>query len=207
MGRLVVLLGPTGVGKTALSYAIADDLQSPVISADSRQLYRDMRIGTAAPTDEQLRRCPHYFIGTLAVGDYYSAAMYEADVLRLTQQLFPTHPSLLLTGGSMMYIDAVCNGIDDIPTVDADTRVVLLERYQSEGLEPLVQELRLLDPDYYAIVDPKNPKRVLHALEICYMTGRTYTSFRTRSCRPRPFSVLKIGLTRPREELYRQLCQ
>ena len=205
MGRLVVLLGPTGVGKTALSYAIADHLQSPVISADSRQLYRDMRIGTAAPTDEQLRRCPHYFIGTLAVGDYYSAAMYEADVLRLTQQLFPTHPSLLLTGGSMMYIDVVCNGIDDIPTVDADTRNMLLERYQNEGLEPLVQELRLLDPDYYAIVDPKNPKRVLHALEICYMTGRTYTSFRTRSCRPRPFSVLKIGLTRPREELYARI--
>ena len=205
MGRLVVLLGPTGVGKTELSYAIAEHLQSPVISADSRQLYRDMRIGTAAPTDEQLRRCKHYFIGTLGIDDYYSAAMYEADVLSLTSRLFPTHPSLLLTGGSMMYIDAVCNGIDDIPTVDADTRAMLLERYQSEGLEPLVQELRLLDPDYYAVVDPKNPKRVLHALEICYMTGRTYTSFRTRSCRPRPFSVLKIGLTRPREELYERI--
>ena len=205
MGRLVVLLGPTSVGKTELSYAIADHLQSPVISADSRQLYRDMRIGTAAPTDEQLCHCEHYFIGTLGVDDYYSAAMYEADVLSLTARLFPNHPTLLLTGGSMMYIDAVCNGIDDIPTVDDETRSILLKRYQDEGLEPLVQELRLLDPDYYAIVDQKNPKRVLHALEICYMTGRTYTSFRTRSCSPRPFSVLKIGLTRPREELYARI--
>lgn len=214
MGRLVVLLGPTGVGKTELSYAIAEHLQSPVISADSRQLYRDMRIGTAAPTDEQLRRCKHYFIGTLGIDDYYSAAMYEADVLSLTASLFPIHPDLLLTGGSMMYIDAVCNGIDDIPTVDAETRATLLERYHNEGLEPLVQELRLLDPDYYAIVDQKNPKRVLHALEICYMTGRTYTSFRTGNGRtlaslhplhPRPFSIVKIGLTRPREELYARI--
>lgn len=205
MGRLVVLLGPTGVGKTELSYAIAEHLQSPVISADSRQLYRDMRIGTAAPTDQQLRAREHYFVGTLGVDDYYSAAMYEADVLSLTARLFPTHPDLLLTGGSMMYIDAVCNGIDDIPTVDEETRTMLLNRYHDEGLEPLVQELRLLDPDYYAIVDQKNPKRVLHALEICYMTGRTYTSFRTRNSAPRPFSILKIGLTRPREELYARI--
>lgn len=202
MPRLVVLLGPTGVGKTALSYSIAAHLQSPIISADSRQLYRDMRIGTAAPTDEQLRRCTHYFIGTLGIGDYYSAAQYEADVLSLTASLFPSHPTLLMTGGSMMYIDAVCNGIDDIPTVDADTRDMMLHRYHTEGLEPLVRELRLLDPDYYAIVDQKNPKRVIHALEICYMTGRTYTSYRTRTVSPRPFSVLKVGLTRPREELY-----
>jgi len=207
MGRLVVLLGPTGVGKTALSYTLADHLQSPVISADSRQLYRDMPIGTAAPTAEQLQHCTHYFIGTLNVDDYYSAAQYEADVQRLTAQLFPSNPSLLLTGGSMMYIDAVCRGIDDIPTVDDDTRSLLLERYHDEGLEPLVQELRLLDPQYYNIVDQKNPKRVLHALEICYMTGRTYTSFRTRTSAPRPFSVLKIGLTRPREELYARINQ
>jgi len=205
MGRLVVLLGPTGVGKTELSYAIAEHLQSPVISADSRQIYRDMRIGTAAPTKEQLRRCDHYFIGNLSVEDYYSAAMYEADVLRLTAHLFSDHPDLLLTGGSMMYIDAVCNGIDDIPTVDAETRTILLDRYDKEGLEPLVQELRLLDPDYYSIVDQKNPKRVLHALEICYMTGRTYTSFRTRRATPRPFSIMKIGLLRPREELYERI--
>lgn len=204
-GRLVVLLGPTGVGKTELSYAIADHLQSPVISADSRQLYKEIKIGTAAPSAQQLAHCPHYFIGTLSVSDYYSAAQYEADVLRLTAELFTAHSSLLLTGGSMMYIDAVCKGIDDIPTVDADTRQLLLDRYASEGLEPLARELRLLDPDYYAIVDTKNPKRVLHALEICYMTGRTYTSFRTRGTQPRPFDIVKIGLSRPREELYARI--
>ena len=203
--RLIVLLGPTGVGKTELSYSLAARLQSPVISADSRQLYRETRIGTAAPTPAQLALADHYFIGTLHVGDYYSAAQYEADVLSLTRSLFDTHPTLLLTGGSMMYIDAVCQGIDDIPTVDADTRQLMLDRYAAEGLEPLVRELRLLDPEYYAIVDPRNPKRVIHALEICYMTGRTYTSFRTRHTQPRPFAITKIGLTRPRDELYARI--
>lgn len=205
MNKLVVLLGPTGVGKTELSYTIAEHLHSPVISADSRQLFRELRIGTAAPTDEQLQRCEHHFVGTLELDDYYSAAQYEADVLRLLESLFPTHPALLLTGGSMMYIDAVCQGIDDIPTVDVETRNLLLDRYEAEGLEPLVQELKLLDPDYYRIVDLKNHKRVLHALEICYLTGQTYTSFRTRNTRPRPFDCLKIGLTRPREELYARI--
>lgn len=184
---------------------IARQLDIPIINADSRQLFHELKIGTASPTEEQLQAVRHYFVGTLSIGDYYSASMYEQDVMALLDELFLSGDYALLSGGSMMYIDAVCNGIDDIPTVDTDTRAVLLERYQSEGLEPLVQELRLLDPDYYAIVDPKNPKRVLHALEICYMTGRTYTSFRTRSCRPRPFSVLKIGLTRPREELYARI--
>lgn len=205
MNKLVVLLGPTGVGKTELSYAIADHLQSPILSADSRQLFRELRIGTAAPTDEQLARCTHHFVGTLELDDYYSAAQYEADVLRLLEGLFPTHPAVLLTGGSMMYIDAVCQGIDDIPTVDAETRALLLGRYEAEGLEPLVQELRVLDPAYYRIVDLRNPKRVLHALEICYLTGQTYTSFRTRTTRPRPFECLKIGLTRPRDELYARI--
>ena len=206
MNRLVVLLGPTGVGKTDLSYSLAEHLGSPVISADSRQMYRDLHIGTAAPTAAQLALCDHYFIGNLGLNEYYSAAQYEAEVLALTSRLFDEgHSSLLLTGGSMMYIDAVCEGIDDIPTVDAETRSFLLERYKAEGLEPLVRELRLMDPAYARIADLKNPKRVLHALEICYMTGRTYTSFRTRSTRPRPFRTLKIGLTRPREELYERI--
>lgn len=203
--KLVVLLGPTGVGKTELSYAIAEHLQSPILSADSRQLFRDIPIGTAAPTAEQMARCQHYFIGTLNLDDYYSAAQYEVDVLQLIRELFQTHKALLLTGGSMMYIDAVCQGIDDIPTVDNETRAILLERYAQEGLEQLVQELRLLDPEYYSIVDRKNPKRVIHALEICYMTGNTYTSYRTRSCKPRPFEYIKIGLNRPREELYERI--
>ncbi len=202
MKTLVVLLGPTGVGKTALSFALAERLGSPILSADSRQLYREIPIGTAAPSKEELQLVEHYFIGTHQLSDYYSAAQYEIDVLKLTGELFQTHDALLLTGGSMMYIDAVCKGIDDIPTVDEITRRTLLERYEQEGLESLVDELRLLDPEYYRVVDLKNPKRVIHALEICYMTGRTYTSFRTQTAKERPFHIVKVGLRREREELY-----
>lgn len=202
MKHLIVLIGPTGVGKTELSLSIAERFHSPILSSDSRQLYKDLPIGTAAPTPAQLERVKHYFIGTLQLTDYYSAAQYEADVLTLTAQLFLTHDVLLMTGGSMMYIDAVCKGIDDIPTVDADTRAHLLEHYEEVGLEGLCAELKLLDPEYYHIVDLKNPKRVIHALEICYMTGRTYTSFRTQEKKQRPFHIIKIGLRREREELY-----
>lgn len=205
MKTLVVLLGPTGVGKTALSLALAERLGSPILSADSRQLYSEIPIGTAAPTKEEQQRVKHYFIGTHQLTDYYSAAQYEMDVMNLTEELFKTHETLLLTGGSMMYIDAVCKGIDDIPTVDDITRRTLLNRYETEGLEPLVSELRLLDPEYYNIVDLKNPKRVIHALEICYMTGRTYTSFRTQTTKVRPFRIIKIGLQRDREELYERI--
>ena len=205
MNTLIVLLGPTGVGKTALSFALAERLGSPILSADSRQLYAEIPIGTAAPTKEEQERIKHYFIGTHHLTDYYSAAQYEIDVLKLTEELFKTHSTLLLTGGSMMYIDAVCKGIDDIPTVDEITRRTLLDRYEQEGLEPLVDELRLLDPEYYRVVDLKNPKRVIHALEICYMTGRTYTSFRTQTTKERPFRIIKIGLQREREELYNRI--
>lgn len=205
MKTLVVLLGPTGVGKTALSLALAERLGSPILSADSRQLYSEIPIGTAAPTKEEQQRVKHYFIGTHQLTDYYSAAQYEMDVMNLTEELFKTHETLLLTGGSMMYIDAVCKGIDDIPTVDDITRRTLLNRYETEGLEPLVSELRLLDPEYYNIVDLKNPKRVIHALEICYMTGRTYTSFRTQTIKVRPFRIIKIGLQRDREDLYERI--
>ncbi len=205
MNTLVVLLGPAGVGKTALSFAIAERLGSPILSADSRQLYAEIPIGTAAPTKEEQERVQHHFIGTHHITDYYSAAQYEIDVLRLTDELFKTHSTLLLTGGSMMYIDAVCKGIDDIPTVDDITRRTLLDRYEQEGLGPLVDELRLLDPEYFHIVDLKNPKRIIHALEICYMTGRTYTSFRTQTAKERPFRIVKIGLRREREELYNRI--
>lgn len=205
MSTLIVLIGPTGVGKTELSLRLAEQLHTCILSADSRQLYRDLKIGTAAPTPEQLARVKHYFVGTLGLADYYSAAQYEAEVLKLLETLFQTHDTVLLTGGSMMYIDAVCQGIDDIPTVDAETRQLMLHKYETEGLEHLCAELRLLDPEYYRIVDLKNPKRVIHALEICYMTGRTYTSFRTREKKQRPFRILKVGLTRPREELYERI--
>lgn len=199
---LIVLIGPTGVGKTELSLSIAEHFRTSIVSADSRQLYAELKIGTAAPTPEQLARVPHYFVGTLQLTDYYSAAQYEADVLAQLEILYQNHDTVILTGGSMMYIDAICKGIDDIPTVDNETRQLMLRRYEQEGLDTLCAELRLLDPEYYKIVDLKNPKRVIHALEICYMTGKTYTSFRTRTHKERPFRIIKIGLTRDREELY-----
>lgn len=199
---LIVLIGPTGVGKTDLSIKIAEKYGSPIISADSRQLYSDLKIGTAAPTEEYLKRVKHYFVGTLKLTDYYSAAQYESEVISLLEELFKSNDTILLTGGSMMYIDAICKGIDDIPTVDNETRQMMMEKYEKEGLERLCAELKLLDPEYYSIVDLKNPKRVIHALEICYMTGKTYTSFRTGNRKQRPFDIIKIGLCRDREELY-----
>lgn len=202
---LIVLIGPTGVGKTDLSIKIAEKYGSPIISADSRQLYSDLKIGTAAPTEEYLKRVKHYFVGTLKLTDYYSAAQYESEVISLLEELFKSNDTILLTGGSMMYIDAICKGIDDIPTVDNDTRQMMMEKYEKEGLERLCAELKLLDPEYYSIVDLKNPKRVIHALEICYMTGKTYTSFRTGNKKQRPFNIIKIGLCRDREELYERI--
>ena len=202
---LIVLIGPTGVGKTDLSIKIAEKYNSPIISADSRQLYSELIIGTAAPAEEYLKRVKHYFVGTLKLTDYYSAAQYESDVISLLEELFKGNDTILLTGGSMMYIDAICKGIDDIPTVDNDTRRMMMEKYEKEGLERLCAELKLLDPEYYSIVDLKNPKRVIHALEICYMTGKTYTSFRTGNKKQRPFDIIKIGLCREREELYERI--
>jgi len=203
--NLVVLLGPTAVGKTDLSIKIAKQIASPIISCDSRQIYRDMRIGTAAPTPDQLDLVQHFFIGKLGLQDYYSAAQFESDTLKLTEQLAPQHPNLLMTGGSMMYIDAVCNGIDDIPTIPNEVRDSLKERYEKEGLDPLREELRLLDPEHYKIVDLKNPKRIVHALEVCYTSGKTYTSFRTKTKKERPFNIIKIGLRRDRADLFNRI--
>lgn len=199
---LIVLIGPTGVGKTELSLSIAEHFNTCIVSSDSRQLYADLKIGTAAPTPEQLARVKHHFVGTLQLTDYYSAAQYEAEVMSKLEELFQKNDVVVLTGGSMMYVDAICKGIDDIPTVDKDTRELMMQKYEMEGLEKLCAELKLLDPEYYQIVDLKNPKRVIHALEICYMTGKTYTSFRTQSTKERPFRIIKIGLTRERKELY-----
>lgn len=199
---LVLLLGPTGVGKTDLCIRLADTFHVPIINADSRQIFAEIPIGTAAPTKEQLARVKHYFVGTHHLQDYYSASMFEQDALNIIQNEFLSHPCALMSGGSMMYIDAVCNGIDDIPTVDDQTRAWMKRRLAEEGLPALVQELKELDPEHYAVVDKQNPRRVVHALEICHMTGKTYTSFRTNSKKERPFRILKIGLNRPREELY-----
>ena len=207
MKTLIVITGPTAVGKTALCLDLARHYDIPIINADSRQIYRELKIGTAAPTEEQLRQVRHYFVGTLGLTDYYSASMYEEQVIALLQELFATHDYALLTGGSMMYIDAVCNGIDDIPTVDDETRQTLKRRLADEGLEALCEELRQLDPEHYAIVDRQNPRRVVHALEICHMTGRTYTSFRAGERKQRPFRIVKIGLTRPRDVIYERINQ
>ena len=203
--KLIVITGPTAVGKTELCMEIARRFDIPIINADSRQLFRELRIGTASPTPEQQARVRHYFVGTLSIGDYYSASMYEEDVMALLPQLFQTSDYALLSGGSMMYIDAVCNGIDDIPTVDDETRALMKRRLAEEGLETLVEELRRLDPEHYEVVDRQNPRRVVHALEICHITGRTYTSFRKAQKKERPFRIIKIGLNRDREELYRRI--
>lgn len=206
MKTLITLQGPTGVGKTELSLCLAEFFDTCILNADSRQVYRDIPIGTAAPTEAERQRVPHHFVGMLALTDYYSAAQYESDVMRLLrEEVFPQKDVAILSGGSMMYIDAVCKGIDDIPTIDGDTREMMRERYAREGLAPLAEELRLFDPDYYAVCDIRNPKRVVHALEICYMTGRTYTSFRVRRQAQRPFRIIKIGLQREREELYERI--
>lgn len=209
---LIVVTGPTAVGKTDLCIEIAEKYNIPIINADSRQIYRDLKIGTAAPSKEQQERIKHYFVGTLELDDYYNASMYEQDVLQLTDKLFSEQeekgqekPLLLLTGGSMMYIDAVCNGIDDIPTIRNDVRNAMKERFEREGLPPLLEKLRELDPDYYDIVDKNNTRRVIHGLEICIQTGKTYTSFRKNEKKDRPFKVVKIGLNREREELYRRI--
>ena len=199
---LYVLLGPTAVGKTELALQMAEMLGSPILNCDSRQIYRGMEIGTAAPTKEQQNRVKHYFVGTHDIGSYYSAAQYEQDVLSLVSELDGSHRSLLLTGGSMMYLDAVCNGIDDIPSVDAEVRETLAKRLADGGIDEMRNELRLLDPDYYHTADTRNPKRVVHALEVCYTTGRPYSSFLTKERKSRPFQIVKIGLKRERQELF-----
>ena len=186
---------------------IAQHFGIPIINADSRQIYKELKIGTASPTIEQMRRVTHYFVGSLSLHDYYSASLFEQQVLDILQREFEHSDYALLTGGSMMYIDAVCNGIDDIPTVDDETRETLKRRLADEGLEALVEELRQLDPEYYEIVDKQNPRRVVHGLEICLMTGKTYTSFRKREKKERPFRIVKIGLNRDREELYNRINQ
>lgn len=207
MNTLLVITGPTAVGKTDLCLEIAESRGIPVINADSRQIYRDMPIGTAAPTAEQMQRVKHYFVGTLALDEYYNASMYEQDVMTLLSQMFEGKDDALaiMTGGSMMYIDAVCNGIDDIPTIRDDIRQLYKDRLATEGLDPLLAELKTLDPEYYDIVDKCNPRRVVHGLEICRQTGTTYTSFRIRERKQRPFRIVKIALNRPRDILYKRI--
>ena len=205
--KLIVVLGPTGVGKTELCLQLAEHYHTPIVNADSRQIFQEIPIGTAAPTAEQQQRVAHYFVGNHHIQDYYSAAMYESDAMEILSQLFLSQDIALLTGGSMMYIDAVCKGIDDIPTVRDDIRNWMKERLEKEGLPALVEELHQLDPEHWNIVDKKNPSRVVHALEICHQTGKPYTYFRKSEKKKRPFDIIKIGLNRDRAELYDRINQ
>jgi len=202
---LVVLIGPTGIGKTELSLRLAQVLKTEIISSDSRQIFKELKIGTAAPTEEQLNIVKHHMVGTHSVNDYYNAYEFEQDVLKLLDKLFLSHKNVLMTGGSMMYVDAVCKGIDDLPTIDPELRQEVMDMFDNEGLEAVRRRLKILDPDFYDQVDLKNHKRVMHALEVCLMTGKPYSSLRKNSDRKRPFNILKIGLDMDRTELYKRI--
>lgn len=199
---LVVITGPTGVGKSDTAVWLARELNAEIISADSRQLYRDIPIGTAAPTAEQMAEVKHHFVGTLSLEEYYSAAQFEDDVMQLLPRLFTRSPYVVMCGGSMMYVDAVCKGIDNIPTISDEIRREVVERFERDGAEAMREELRRLDPVYYNQVDLKNHKRVIHAVEICLQAGRPYSELRTNSVKQRPFRIVKIGLNLPREQLF-----
>ena len=202
MNPLVVIPGPTGVGKTDPAISIAQALSAEINSADSRQLYRDNPIGTAAPTAVQQSLVPHHFVGTLGLEEYYSAAQFESDVMQLLPQLFERSPYAVMCGGSMLYIDAVCKGIDDIPTISDEIRQQVYAEYEQYGLDYMLNRLQTLDPEHYAVVDKKNHKRVVHAVEICLQAGCSYTSLRTNKAKERPFRIVKIGLNMPREQLF-----
>ena len=204
---LLILLGPTGVGKTDISIDLASYYQTEIISCDSRQIYKEMNIGTAVPDLQILESVPHHFVGSHSIHDYYNASKFEVEVLQKLEMLFQKNEVVLMTGGSMLYIDALCKGIDDLPEVDEEIRRSLMQRMETEGIESLRNELRFYDPVYYDEVDLRNPKRILHALEICLMTGSPYSSFRTNQHRERPFNIIKIGINRDRDILYNRINQ
>lgn len=203
----IVLLGPTGVGKTALSLKLAKLLDAPIVSADSRQFFREMQIGTAAPTQQELMSVAHYLIGNKSITERYSCGMFELDALKTLDVIFKSHSNALIVGGSMLYIDAICKGIDDFPSPDPELRKSLETQLKEQGIDSLRSQLKLLDPEQYNTIDLKNPQRILKAVEVCLQTGRPYSSFLTQPNRERPFRIVKIGLNRPREELYRLINQ
>ena len=207
MNTLIVVLGPTGVGKSDISIQLAKFYKTDIISADSRQLFRELSIGTAVPNKSDLKSVCHHFIQSRSIHDYYNVSEYETEALELINYLFKTKNPLILAGGSMMYVDTICKGIDDIPTVFPEIRKKIIEWYEEHGLEKLRQRLLTLDPEYYHIVDLNNPKRLLHAVEVCQMTGKTFTSFRKNTVRERPFKIIKIGINQNREILYQRINQ
>lgn len=205
MKTLFVIVGPTGVGKTSLCLKVAEHLNTVIINADSRQVFKEIPVGTAAPTKDERKSIRHFFVGNLHINEYYNASKYEQDVLKLLNILFKYKDNVIMSGGSMMYVDAVCKGIDDIPSVDDNIRKTLQEIFDKEGLSGISKELALLDPDYYAIVDKNNHKRIIHALEICLSTGKPYSSFRKNITKERPFRIIKIGLNMDRQRLYERI--
>ncbi len=202
---LIVIIGPTGIGKTTTSIAIANHFKTEIISADSRQIFKELKIGTATPSAHELSFAVHHNIGTHSIHQYYSAWEFEQDALALSEKLFNTHSQVIMTGGSMLYIDAVCKGIDDLPTIDEELRENLYEQYLSEGIESIRRQLKQLDPTFYNQVDLMNHKRVIHAVEICLMTGEPYSKLRTNTIKARPFNMVKIGLEMEREEIYERI--
>ncbi len=205
MKKLAIILGPTASGKSALALWLATELKTVILSADSRQMYREMKIGTARPSDEELNRVKHYFVGQLSIADYYNASMFEMEVHDLLEDIFRQHDIVLMAGGSGLYIDAVCKGIDDFPTTDPEVRKAFLELYEREGTEGLRSMLKKLDPEYYATADLKNYKRILKALEVSTMTGKPYSSFLTGKSKDRPYEIVKVGLDIPRDTLYQRI--
>ncbi len=203
--KLVVIVGPTAIGKTRVAIEVAKALGTEIISCDSRQMYREMRIGTAVPEPEELAAVPHHFIGNLSVFDYYNVSMFEQECLQLLDKLFQEHQTVVMAGGSGLYVDALCKGIDDFPTVDPEIRRTVTEKFEEEGIEYLRRQLRMLDPEHYAKVDLRNHKRIMKAIEVCLQTGMPYSSFLTAQQRTRPFGIVKILPDRPREELFERI--
>lgn len=202
---LIVITGPTGIGKTDLSIELAQMLDTVIISSDSRQIYKELKIGVARPSEEDLAKVKHYMIANKSVYEYYSAGKFELEVLDILENIFKKKNTVLLVGGSGMYIDALCKGIDNLPDADPKIRKRLTEKYEKEGIESLRFDLRRLDPEHYKIIDLNNPKRLLRAVEVCIQTGKTYTSFLSNSDKKRDFNILKIGLERDRKELYERI--
>lgn len=202
---LLIILGPTATGKTNIAIRTAKTFDTEIISADSRQIYKELKIGTAVPDTFQLSQIQHHFIHHISIHDYYNVSIYEQEVLSLLDKLFKKYHMIIMVGGSGLYIDTICHGIDDLPAVDPDLRKKLLKKFEKEGIETLRLELKRIDPEYYSRVDLQNPKRILKALEVTYMTGVPYSSLLTGPKKERPFNIIKIGLNTEREELYAKI--